>query len=217
MIKIFGIIYGNKTTEYTPYRNTATEKLWRFENNCMIDIVDNKMGDLSDSDIVGVLSWKFPQKAGVTRVPLMEKLKFAPKWAEVYNLSPRLSPPNGWSFMEWSDQGHKGIRSMIQRVCKHVGLRYQEDPRIIVYANQFLARKSIYCDYVNNIIKPALELLEGEMWEEVNRPSGYTRAMDAEKLKELTGLEFYNYIPFIAERLMIQYIADRQPKTIQVL
>jgi hypothetical protein len=108
--------------------------------------------------------------------------------------------------MDWSNEGHTGIRSMIQRCCDHVGINYNDNPAHIIYANQFVARKWVYQKYINEVIKPCLDILEGPMWDEVNRDAGYTRAIDSAKLKELTGLDFYNYIPFILERMFMQFV-----------
>lgn len=118
--------------------------------------------------------------------------------------------------MNWSDDGHKGIKGFIMRCCEHVGMEYTNDPKYIVYANQFVAKKHVYVSYVNDVIKPCLELLEGPMWGEVNRNAGYTRAMPDEKLKLYTGLDFYNYVPFILERMMCQYIFNKKLKCVDI-
>jgi hypothetical protein len=205
-VKIYGIIYGDKQTEYIPYFNSSTEKNWRFENNPIIDIIDNHVIDLSSDDLLGILSWRFPIKSRITKPVLLSLLNNAPKDGDVYNLSQDLG--HHIHFMDWSDQGHKGIKGFIQRCCKHVDLEYNNDCKTIVYANYFLARKNIYVNYVNDVIKPCLELLEGEMWEEVNKNPGYTRAVP--------GVT-YNYIPFILERMMMQYIFNLNLKTIQLV
>lgn len=203
--KIFGIIYGDKITEYTPYYNNATEKLWRFENNALIDIIENRINGMADDSYLGIFSWRFLEKTQIKKASLAEKLFHAAS-ADVYNLSPRFG--KHIHFMNWSDEGHKGIKDMIQRCCSHAGLTYNNDCEHIIYASQFITRKDIYTDYVRSIIMPCLELLEGEMWNEVNVDAGYTRAMP--NLKEVTGLDFYNYIPFILERMFMQYVDNKQ-------
>lgn len=121
----------------------------------------------------------------------------------------RKHPPH-IHFMDWSNEGHKGIKAMIQRCCDYVGMEYTNDPKPIIYANQFVATKHVYTSYINEVIKPCLELLEGEMWEEVNKDAGYTRAMEASLLKQYTGLDFYNYVPFILERMMMQFVHNKK-------
>lgn len=213
MVEIFGIVYDNTTTEYKPYINQATEKLWRFENNPMLDIVDNHISHLSDEDYLGIVSWKFRDKTGLNKNKLMNLVARAPK-VDVINCCRHHG--KNIHFMDWSDEGHKGIKGFIQRCCAHVGMSYTNDPEYIIFANQFLAKKKIYVAYINDVIKPCLELLEGSMWEEVNRNAGYTRAMEATKLKQLTGLDFYNYVPFILERMMSQYIFNKNLSCIDI-
>lgn len=205
LIKVYGIVYGDKTTEYTPYQDKATERRWRFENNHIIDIIDNyPLGDY-----LGIFSWRFSHKTGISKAQVMG---IQPGY-DVYNFSRKIGVPN---FMNWSDEGHRGIKGFIQSCCDHCGLKYTNYPKHIIYANQFVARSDIYTDYVNTVIKPSLELLEGPLWVHVNKDAGYTRAMDKESLMRYTGLEFYNYVPFILERMMMQYVYNRNLKCLDV-
>jgi hypothetical protein len=206
MIRIFGIVYGDKQTEYIPFRNDKPLRPWRWENDPMIEISDNNLNDLAPADYVGVFSHKFSHKTGFKKNDVLGRIQ--PGY-DVYNFSRKIGVPN---FMNWSDEGHKGIKYFIQKCCEHTGLTYTNHPKHIIYANQFVAKKSVYVDYINSVIKPSLELLEGPLWVHVNKEAGYTRAMDKEKLRMLTGLEFYNYVPFILERMMMQYIFSKKLK-----
>lgn len=206
-------MYGDKTTEYTPYLNTATEKLWRFENNPILDIIDNRVADLSDNDYLGIFSWKFQYKTSLTKNAVLNLMSRRPGY-DVYNCCRHHG--KNIHFMDWSNDGHKGIKDFIIRCCQHTGMTYTNDPKFVVFANQFIAKKSVYVNYVNEVIKPCLELLEGPMWEEVNKNAGYTRAMESSKLKKYTGLDFYNYIPFILERMMCQYIFNKNLSCIDI-
>jgi hypothetical protein len=216
MIRIYGIVYGDKVTEYTRYENKFTEKLWRFENNPMIDISANLLHDLGDQDLVGVFSWKFHRKTGFTANQIMPLIHFkARPNVQVLNCSPHLG--GHIHFMNWSDAGHIGIKRFVQLCCDHVGIEYNNDCEHVIYANQFVARKDIYQAYINKVIKPCLEFLEGPLWEEVNRPAGYRGALPTEKLKELTGLDFYNFVPFIMERMMMQFVSHYNLNTVRVI
>lgn len=205
-ITIYGITYGDRQTEYTEIRNDKPEKAWRWENNVMLKVVDNyPLGDY-----VGVFSHAFSHKTGYKKHDVLSLIK--PGY-DVYNFSRKIGVPN---FMNWSDEGHKGIKGFIQQCCEHTGLIYTNHPKHIIYANQFIATRDVYIGYVNEIIKPCLELLEGPLWVHVNQECGYTRAMDAEKLRRLTGLEFYNFIPFILERMIIMYVFSKKLKCIDL-
>jgi hypothetical protein len=224
MLRIYGITYGDKTTEYIPYVNDHPAKAWRFEQGPVMDIIDNYISDLNDSDYLGILSWKFRQKTGAHHNILSARFeRYTAKYvggADVINLSPYLGRNIGGkygTFMDWSDLGHKGLRDIIKKCCEHVGLKYNNDPRHVIYANQFIARKRVYTHYVNTIIKPCLELLEGELWPVVNQDAGYTAGLSKEELMKHTGLEFYNYVPFCMERMFMQYVHNHRIKTISLL
>lgn len=205
-ITIWGIIYGDKQTEFEPIRNDRPEKAWRWENNVMIRVVDSyPLGDY-----VGVFSHAFTHKTGFKKHDVISAIK--PGY-DVYNFSRKIGVPN---FMNWSDEGHRGIKCFIQRCCDYTGLIYTDYPKHIIYANQFVATRDVYINYINNVIKPCIELLEGPLWVHVNQESGYTRAMDREKLKRLTGLEFYNFVPFILERMIMFYVHTHKLKCIDL-
>lgn len=206
---IFGITYGEHTTEYTEYKAKRTATPWRFENDAMIDIVENHLSDVEDNEYVGVFSHKFYRKTGLTKKQVYTILEKSNK--PVINLSPniRSGMTRFGTFMDWSDMGHVGIKGMVKVCCEHVGIEYNNDPEHIIYANQFVARKDIYIEYIESIIKPCLELLEGELWEQVNKPAGYTVGLPAEKLKHYTGLDFYNYVPFVLERMAMQWFTTK--------
>lgn len=218
---IYGITYGNHTTEHIPYQNTNKDNAHRFEYNPMIYIVDNKLQNLSDEDYLSILSWKFKYKTRVDRHKLrmlFERAQSQNKNTECYNLSPDLKlHPSLGTFMKWSNDGHAGIRVMVQKCCHHVGIIYEENPPNIIYANQFAMKKRTYIDYINAVIKPCLELLEGEMWEEVNKPSGYSAGVKLAELKNNTGLDFYNYVPFILERMTMQYVNAKGIQTVNLV
>lgn len=210
MVKIWGIVYGDKQTEYTSFRNDKPARPWRWENDPMIFISDNYLPELSPKDLVGVFSHRFAHKTGFSKADVLSR---AQPGYDVYNFSRKIGVPN---FMNWSDEGHKGIKGFIQRCCDHTGLTYTNFPKHIIYANQFLATRDVYVGYINEIIKPCLDLLEGPLWVHVNQDAAYTKAMDKETLRQLTGLEFYNYVPFILERMMMQYVFSRNLKCIDL-
>lgn len=216
-MRLYGITYGKRTTDFIPYHNKATDKLWRFEYNPMIDIVDNLCSDLPDSAVMGIFSWKFTQKTGYTAKMLIDRYNQYrhPKY-QVYNLSPDLKLRK-WNFMDWCEEGHKGMRYLIQCCCEHVGITYENNPPVVVYANQFMAEAAVYRAYMAEVIKPCLKLLEGELWPLANRPAGYTQGLPSHELRKQTGLDFYNYIPFVLERMTMQFIHHHKISTLQLL
>jgi hypothetical protein len=220
-LRVYGIIYGNNKTEFLPYFNGAKEKLWRFESNAIIDIVSNK--NLEGVNYLGILSWKFYQKTHVSRERLFELFRASENaFADVYNLSPELGRNIAGlgCFMDWSahKDGHgENLRFLIKDCCEHTGMTYENNPPVVIYANQFLAKVEIYRDYVETIVKPSLELLEGKHWEVANTPSGYQVGLELTQLKQLTGLDFYNFVPFVMERLFMQYVHNKKLKVISLI
>ncbi len=218
---LYGLCYQDKKTPFCriPVDDLYQEKKWRFENNVLVHIHRFQIYESFDSvsTFVGFLSWKFREKTGITEDKVYELCElYFNSDIQLINFSPNLgSNIRGFgNFMDWSDKGHIGIKSMVERCCKHVGMVYENNPKTVVYANLFAARYYVYKDYVETVIKPCLELLEGEMWEEVNREAGYTAGLEKEELKRLTGLDFYNYVPFILERMMMQYIHNKGIKVV---
>lgn len=222
MLQIYGIIYGDKETEYTPYLNERKEQAWRFENNAIIDIILNDASNLYNDAYIGIFSWKFPKKTGLFREQVIKRFIEAQKTDkgfDVGNFSPKLGKNIGGCgcFMDWSEAGHKGIKAIIQACCAHTGMIYENDPQHVVYAHQFIAKKSVWVEYVNTVLIPSIQLMETELWETVNQDAGYTLALKKEALKAATGLDFYNYLPFVCERLFMQFIHNRNLNTIQLI
>lgn len=220
---VFGITYGDKATEYVDHRNTATDKLHRFEYNPMVEIIENRIGHLSENDLLGIFSWKFRQKTGVSGSHLMQLLnRSAAPGIDVYNLSPDLGNniAGMGCFMDWCAHklGHgEELRSLIKECCNYVGITYVNNPPVVIYANQFIATKWIYYHYMQTVVKPCLELLEGELWHRANVPAGYQVGLDLPLLKQNTGLDFYNYVPFVLERMFMQYVHHYKLKTVSLI
>jgi hypothetical protein len=220
-LRIYGITYGDKKTEFIEYRNCATANLHRFEYNPMIDIVDNLVNDMAGADYLGIFSWKFRQKGGLAQSQIVQRMSRAPG-ADVYNLSPFLGINIGGCgcFMDWSAHplGHREeLRSLIKECCAHTGLSYENNPEHIVYANQFIMKLDLYRAYINRVIKPCMQLLEGPLWQRANVPANYSAGVDLVELHHHTGLRFYNYVPFVLERMAMQFIYTNKLKTIALV
>lgn len=217
MVKIFTVLYGDFSQPdngYRPYYNRVKEKLWRFENNAILDIVDNHLEEVDSSDWVGVFSPKFPEKTKCDKLCVMLGIRHSiakgniPAF-DVVNYSPDLGnniAGCGWSFMEWSEDGHKGISNIIAKCCIACGIDANWNPAHIIYANQFVARKHVYIDFVESVLRPSILLMEGQLWPLVNVESGYTRAVP--------GVE-YNMLTFVCERLFMQYVENKKIKVLE--
>ena len=217
---IYQIIYkANQPTEFTPYLNTATDKPWRFEWNPMLDICDNHVDAIGDDDFLGIISWKFQSKTGLNRAGIVELITENLSYgkASVFTFCKPIEHNGYNTFMDWSEEGHKGIKYLVERCLWNIGARYYNDSWHVVYANQFIATKAVYLDFINNWAKPSLALLEGELWPIVNKDAGYQAGLPRRELKRLTGLDFYNYLPFVMERLFSQYLANKPDLKVKTL
>lgn len=222
-IFIFGITAApGHITHFNRYDNshirTPEQKSWRFEYNPMIDIIDNYTGDIGPEDYIGIFSHRFEYKSklnigSLNRLVNDSIMKHGE--ADFYGVASYQGDAK--KFMAVAEKEHKGITNLIAQCCNHTGLQFKTDHKHIVYANQFITRKRIYLDYMNRIIKPSIELLEGELWPIVNRDAGYYGGLNKVELFKLSGLKFYNYLPFVLERMTIQYISNMDFKTVSLL
>lgn len=219
MIRIYGITYGFTKTDFVPYHNTVKEKLWRFEYNPMLAIVPGMISDMADNDFLGIVSWKFSQKTGFSKHQAIAVCDGEyGKDTQLINFSPNLGKPiaSYKTFMDWSAAGHgETLRYLIIMCCERLGWKYHNDPEHIIYANQFVARVDVYREYMECITK-LLEYLESELWWLVNTDAAYTAGVRQNHLKANTGLNFYNYLPFVLERMTMQFVVNRNIKTVSV-
>ena len=224
-MKLFTITYayGQQCT-FPEYRNRATDKLHRFEYNPVLDIVANHLGDVRADEFVGIFSHKFELKTGHSRSGVTHWLgrhELEPLNGHTFdliNFSPNMGNPinRHQCFMDWSAYGHgEVLRDLVKACCAHTGMEYHNNPQHVVYANFFAARKSVYLHYVDAVVKPCLALLEGPLWHLANQCSRY-KGLPPEELKRLTGLDYYSYVPFVMERLTMQYVVNHNIKILSL-
>ena len=211
---IYQIAYSEaQKVEFNRILNLWSKKPHRFEWGPMLELCGEggEIHLLSDSDYFGVLSWKFGQKTGLDRYELFSRInpQLADGPVDVFTACKPIQHNGYSSFMQWSEEGHKGTIYLLERCLWNIGAKYYHEPKHIVYANQFITTKAVYLDFINNWAKPSLELLEGELWPIVNKDAGYQAGLPKRELKRLTGLDFYNYLPFVMERLFSQYLANK--------
>lgn len=193
--QIWGITFDeNQYTEFTPFFNQTKEKAWRFEYNPIIEL-SNKM---DNNDIYyGVFSWKFPMKTGISK-KILEKVITGIN-VDVIGLAPNFFHNN---YLQFSYKQHPCLEQLLKKVCDKLELELPKDVKKAVYSNFFLAKGKVYKQYVNEIIIPALNYIENEIWEEVNIDAQYKSGLSSEQLLKYTGLEYYNYVTFILERML---------------
>src|SRR6185437_6188287 len=170
---------------------------------------------LPDNQLVGFLSWKFHVKTNLSS-KLLYRLIEENKGADIISFAPRYWK-NTDDYLEFSEYYHHGLETFLFKVCENLGVPYTKGGNFVTYSNYFVMDKSRWIDYIDNWIIPSLTYLEVDLWEQVNIDANYTSGLSKEELKERTGLEFYNFVTFILERLIIQYVYHNKLNYKQVL
>jgi len=215
--KIYSITYEDaQKSHYERYDNshikTPQQKSYLFEYNPILDILDNH--SISE-EYLGILSYKFYTKSAIGR-NLLTKSKLdilldSHTGFDVYGLS-KLSSKlfTGFEFIE---KIHPGFFELFFPLCEDLCLS-KEEPPFMINSNFFIAKTKIYKSYAEDVIKPAIELLDGKYRELAWRKCEY---IGNPKIMDLTGLPFYTFHTFILERMMAQYCLTKGFRTINLL
>ena len=207
-IDIYGICFkDSQNTEYKRIDNkvsTIAEKSYLFEYNVILNtpIVN---------DYTGFFSWKFRAKTGMNKRVLFNLLLDNHYWNyDVINLCEPLPKP----YLEFSETNHKGFIELFTNICMDLHLIIKE-PKHVIYSNFFIAKKEIFIEY-QILIKKAIELLETKYMDLAWIDSGY-KALTSERLKQVTGLDYYTMHTFILERLLSVWIDNKGLKTLDLI
>ena len=204
--KIYSIVYNDmQDVEYQKYDNsnikTIEQKSYLFEYGPMIDIIDNHT---ITEDYLGIFSWKFPLKTGVFKKKLFWLMNNSPN-ADIYILCNYVFKEG---YLEFTNKYHPGFKDIFYPLCEDLGLKVEE-PKFPIYSNFFIMKTELYKDYVNTVIKPAIELLETKYRDLAWKNANYLAGLKPELLKEFTGLDYYTFHTFVLERLINQYIQNK--------
>jgi hypothetical protein len=93
------------------------------------------------------------------------------------------------------------------------------EPTIPIHSNYFIAKKDIYVKYVNEVLKPAVELLETDEYlvSKIFNDANYPAGLNKEDLKKYTGLEHYTFHAFVLERLLSVWLENNNNITVNSL
>ena len=212
-LKIFSIIYNKEQYgDYEIYDNshirTVEQKSYIFEYNPLIDIIDNK--EFKEDDYVGIFSWKFREKTSISKkilYKMFEEVMNETPEVDIIGLSPTFLKGN---YLYWSNEQHPGFLAIFAQLCTRLGLELRE-PKHIIYSNFWIGKYNIYKRYIEEVIKPAIKILEEEMIMEAFTNAQYKAGLPKEKLIEYTGMDFYSMHAFLLERLLSVWI-DNNPE-----
>lgn len=206
----------SQVSEYETYNNshirTKEQKSYLFEYNPIIDIVSNLPENI---EYLGIFSWKFPQKTGFSKNILYKSLNhYKYKEYDFLNLA-----KSYWKdtkiYLEFSYKSHPKLQELIKKLLIHLGKDIYPDRDTYTYSNFFIMKTEHWKDYIENWVKPALEFMENDP--EYFEDAKYITGLPSDKLKELTGLDFYTYHTFCLERLILYFMNDKKLKVKKVI
>ena len=187
--------------------NSIEQKSWRFEYNVLLSHIDKVDGTKMWT---GFFSWRFPQKTHLFKNKVIKILEENQKY-DCINFSKPLKMP----YLKFTEMVHPGFLDIFKIICKELNLPVKE-PNNVIYSNFFVLKTPLYKEYIKTIIEPAIYLMENKYWDMVNKDANYN-SLSKEELKNLTGLDYYNFVTFICERLIGQWIDKKKIKTLNVL
>lgn len=213
-IQIWNIKYKEEQpTEYPAILNTKRDKGWRFEYNPLLDKLEEIKS--SPKDYFSLLSWKYSSKTGLIKNILFKELR-KQKYNDfdIINLNRRYWKSTQ-EYLNFSYKQHPNLENLLSKTLNNLGYDINNlDKNNVNYnhSNFYLMKKEYMIDYIENWIIPSLEYLETDIWYEVNVDAQYKSGLTSEQLLESAGVEFYNFVTFILERLIIFYMYEKNLK-----
>ena len=224
-VKAYQIYYNESQKDslmngFIPYFNEkATINL---ESGVICDLVNQ--GECSNCEWFGVFSWKVSRKIkGFDYESLKNKVG---ENGDCDLLTPNptnilIKNANKKHNYRKTYKGMIGLWPGLDLLVKKLGISNRKvlsGTGHAIYCNAFLAKPEIYLDFVNNLLKPAIELCNSdeELFALVMLPSNY-RLIPPQNFINDTGFDRFPWITFILERLINVYIEVNDIKVGRVL
>jgi hypothetical protein len=212
MINIYQIYYNEETKskcypEYKHYYNRYCTPF--FENSVILDLIDKKKH--CEGEYFGVWSCSFRDKVD-------RRQKFTPEIFEKFVSSTKGDVFSAHRYHSkhvpavLAQKYHPNFVSILQRILNRIGYKADlyKEARFIIYSNHFIAQKCVYYDFVETLLRPAMEVMSkkgtdiyNSIWQN-SMYKGHGRL--PEHLKPLFGVDFYPYHTFLCERLIMLYL-----------
>lgn len=197
----------NQEVEYYPVKNhrkTIKEKSYLFEYNIILEQMEyyRKTGYLDalpSNKYIGFFSWKFPWKTG-----FFKKIVYQILDKENADIVVFCKPIK--NYFQDTEKYHPGFKEIFEALCNKLDLKIPKEPRVCVYSNFFVAKKTIYWDYTL-LLEQAINILETDLKDLCWKDSGY-QGLTKEELKQRTGLDYYPFHTFLLERLVSVWIEN---------
>lgn len=109
-----------------------------------------------------------------------------------------------------ADRFHPNFSKYFKEIMHHIG----KEPFIghyekVIYSNLFVAKRHIYLEFINEWLRPALNVMKEmpELWQNSNYPKPLP-----EHLQHSFGVSYYPYHAFLAERIISVFINQKDYK-----
>lgn len=186
-----------------------------FESSVIKKLIENQ--NHFDCEYFGVVSYKLREKIGSV---MQERWKTMPNIANhsLKTFSPHLFKlellkhrPDVMSFqrhvghdtVSYADNFHPGFSQLFAKIMRSIGYNWNpECIKDVFYCNYFVAKNSVYDDFVHKMLIPAMSVMDG--MPELMNNSRYPHPLPSELQKKF-GVPHYTYHPFICERMFSFY------------
>lgn len=185
-----------------------------FENSVIPGVVLS-----SDAKKIGVCSPALRSKIN-NRIPMREEFtqEVINRDYDVLSFTRRQNPskgPESHFMLAKMDHWHPGSRETFNMILECIGIQpfhNRREPKDPIYQNAFMAHASIYRDYVNSCLVPAMEVMQqdGELRKRCYEDSQYfklkTEPGYRNLIKDQLGMDYVPMHTFLLERLFSCWI-----------
>lgn len=137
---------------FTPYNNTKCTIF--YENDIIVDIHDNMVGQWKNADYVGLLSWRFEEKTDINSDKVYSHISNSANKPDVYILNPKVYKKYGHLY---NDKGFGNINAICKIVDKKKIFPFKlagcDVGDYNTFCNFFICTPEVFQDYVNNYLK----------------------------------------------------------------
>lgn len=195
-----------------------------LENRVIAECV--RQQDHRNCDYYGVLSWRFQQKVEnhLSFSAIERFIDRDPHPADVYVFTGQQPGANIWRMAveRWHPPR---LAEIAQKIFDRLGVKQDllELDTTVIHSNYWLAKPEILDRYMNEMLIPAMELMENdpEIRAMCFEDSGYGELFQDPQYREIVGHDalseevclrifgkpYYPYHPFVCERLMSSWLA----------
>lgn len=181
-----------------------------FENTPIVKLVTE-----TKATKIGVTSWKLRQKF---KFSFFRQQDFTEERIKrEYDVLSLTKNTKDHRMLRAADTWHPGFMDTMAKIWAKLGLRMPTEVRQPINHNYFIAKTEIYQDYVENLLKPVMELMinDNEIIPLAMADSNYTtleRGANLDNLQKDLGLNYYPMAPFLCERLFPMYCEMKRIK-----